>query len=222
MKQSIKVIMTSCKGGVGKTELCASSALFMVEKGIPVKVIDADIQQSLFRHRQRDLAGHPNEWIPYSVDFLNTTDIDTVKKVMEKISSLPCCFLIDCPGNVSDPALSHIYRTADYAIVPFELNADSVDATVMFAEIFKEHFKAKMFFIPNKVSPIYEKRGEVRKAREDAEAVLSKLGTVTPDIKLTTHLNGYSTLDLLDWEKRRYVRDAFIPFTAPIWKIYNR
>jgi hypothetical protein len=68
----------------------------------------------------------------------------------------------------------------------------------MFAEVFKANFTAKMYFVPSKVSPIYEKRGEVRKAREDAEAALGKLGIVTPDIKLTTHLNGYSTLDLLD------------------------
>ncbi len=222
MKRSIKVITTSIKGGVGKTQICATQALYMVEKGIPVKVIDADIQQSLSRHRQRDLEGHPDEWIPYSVDFLNTTDINMVKAVMDKISSLPCCFLIDCPGNISDPALSVIYRAADYAVIPFELNADSVDATVMFAEVFKANFSAKMYFVPNKVSPIYEKRGEVRKAREDAEAALGKLGIVTPDIKMTTHLNGYSTLDLLDRDKRRHVLDAFHPIVEPIWKVYNR
>ena len=134
---------------------------------------------------------------------------------------MPCCFLIDCPGNISDPALSVIYRAADYAVIPFELNADSVDATVMFAEVFKANFTAKMYFVPNKVSPIYEKRGEVRKAREDAEAALDKLGIVTPDIKLTTHLNGYSTLDLLDRDKRRHVLDAFHPIVEPIWKVYN-
>ena len=79
-----------------------------------------------------------------------------------------------------------------------------------------------MYFVPNKVSPIYEKRGEVRKAREDAEATLSKLGTITPDIKLTTHLNGYSTLELLDWDKRRHVTGAFRPIALPIWKIFKR
>lgn len=222
MRRSIKVITTSIKGGVGKTQLCATQALYFVEKGIPVKVIDADIQQSLSRHRQRELKAHPNEWVPYSVDFLNTTDINMVKSIMNTISTIPCCFLIDCPGNINDPALSIIYQEADYAVIPFELNADSVDATIMFAELFKEHFSAKMYFVPNKVSPIYEKRGEVRKAREDAEAALNKLGTITPDIKLTTHLNGYSTLELLDWDKRRHVTGAFRPIALPIWKIFKR
>ena len=42
------------------------------------------------------------------------------------------------------------------------------------------------------------------------------------DIKLTTHLNGYSTLDLLDRDKRRHILDAFHPIVEPIWKVYNR
>ena len=60
MKRSVKVITTSIKGGVGKTQICATQALYMVEKGIPIKVIDADIQQSLSRHRHRDLEVHPD------------------------------------------------------------------------------------------------------------------------------------------------------------------
>lgn len=222
MRRSVKVITTSIKGGVGKTQLCASAAMYFLEKGIPVKVIDADIQQSLYRHRQRDLAAHPDEWVPFSVDFLNTTDLETVKSIMNTISTIPCCFLIDCPGNINDPALSIIYQEADYAIIPFELNSDSVDATIMFAELFKEHFPGKMFFVPNKVSTVYEKRSEIRKAREDAMESLSKLGTVTPDIKLTTYLNGYSTLELLDWERRKFITEAFLPIVKPIWRIYNR
>lgn len=72
-----------------------------------------------------------------------------------------------------------------------------------------------MFFIPNKVSAVFEKRGEVRKAREDAvEALSRKLGEITPDIPLTTHLNGYSTLELFNFEKRKALKYAF----GPIYK----
>ena len=51
---------------------------------------------------------------------------------------------------------------------------------------------------------------------------LSKLGTVTPDIKLTTYMNGYSTLELLDWEHRKFITEAFLPIVKHIWRIYNR
>ena len=210
MKNKI-ITFSNHKGGVGKTTLCASAATFLVELGIPVIVIDADIQQSLSRHRQRDLAVHPSEQIPWQVQFLNTTDLEAVKSMMSRAKQLPCCILIDCPGNIQDPALRIIFEAADAAVIPFELNADSVDATVMFADVFKKHFSAKMFFIPNKVSTIFEKRGEVRKAREDAmEALDRKYGVVTPDIRLTTYLNGYSTLETCNFAKKRAVRDAFV------------
>ena len=210
MKNKI-ITFSNHKGGVGKTTLCASAATFLVELGVPVIVIDADIQQSLSRHRQRDLAAHPSGQIPWQVQFLNTTDITTVKSIMNRAKQLPCCILIDCPGNIQDPALRIIFEAADAAVIPFELNADSVDATVMFADVFRKHFSAKMFFIPNKVSTIFEKRGEVRKAREDAmEALDRKYGVVTPDIRLTTYLNGYSTLETCNFAKKRAVRDAFV------------
>jgi chromosome partitioning protein len=213
------ILTTALKGGVGKSCLCANFATFFVEQGQPVMVLDADIQQSISRHRKRDLASHPSAMIPWQVLFLNTTDMEGVKAMIKRVKELPCNVLIDCPGTIQDPALKIIYEAADVAIIPFELNADSVDATVMFAQLFKKHFTAKMFFVPNKVSTIFERRGEIRKAREDAiEALNRKLGIITPDIRLTTHLNGYSTLELIDFDKRKVLRDAF----APIFKYVTK
>ena len=209
------IITTGLKGGTGKTSLCANFATFFVEQGVAVFVLDADIQQSLSRHRKRDLEGNPSAEVPWPVEFLNTTDIETVKSVIKKAKQLQCCVMIDCPGNIQDSSLQVIYEAADAAIIPYELNSDSVDATIMFAKFFKGNFKAKMFFVPNKVSTVFEWRGEVRKAREDAmEALNGKLGTVTPDMRLTTHLNSYSTIETYNWRKRAAIRDAF----APIFK----
>lgn len=213
------IITTGLKGGTGKTSICANFATFFAEQGVPVFVLDADIQQSLSRHRKRDLEGNPSAEVPWPVEFLNTTDIEMVKSVMKKAKQLQCCIMIDCPGNIQDSALQVIYEAADMAIIPYELNSDSVDATIMFAKLFKKNYKAKMFFVPNKVSTVFEWRGEVRKAREDAvKALDGKLGTVTPDIRLTTHLNGYSTIETYNRKKRAAIRDAF----APIFHSINK
>lgn len=221
-KKNCIIVTSSLKGGVGKTSLCATSAMHFLLHGIPTVVIDADLQQSLSRHRKRDLEAHPSTDTPWPCIFLNTTDIDGVRNTMERIKTQPYCFLIDCPGNINDPALKIIFEAADIAVVPFELNADSVDATVIFAELFKKYFTAKMYFVPNKVSASFLKRGEVRKAREDAILMLGrKLGIVTPDIKLSTCMNSYSTLELPDYGKRRIVKDALLPIMKPIWKLYN-
>ena len=67
------------------------------------------------------------------------------------------------------------------------------------------------------------KRGTVRKAREDAMELLdNKLGVVTPDIKLTTHLNGYSTMEMPTYEVRQLVFPAFKTFMKPIWRFFNK
>lgn len=222
MKNKI-VVFTNLKGGVGKTQLCATAATYFVYCDIPVIVIDADIQQSLSRHRKRDLEAPNTGDIPWDCIFLNTTDTAKVKAMMERAKKLPYCILIDCPGNINDQALQIIYEAADIAVVPFELNADSVDATHIFAKLFKKNFSAKMFFVPNKVSNLFWKRGTVRKAREDAMELLdNKLGVVTPDIKLTTHLNGYSTMEMPTYEVRQLVFPAFKTFMKPIWRFFNK
>lgn len=221
-KKNQIVLTTNVKGGTGKTQICATAATLFVQNGIPVAVLDADVQQSLSRHRMRDLEARPGASTPWDCLFLNTADIEAVSSMVERIKKLPCVVLIDCPGNISDPALKILYEAADVAIVPFELNDDSVDATVIFAKLFKSHFKADLLFVPNKVSSRFWKRGEVRKAREDAmEQLHKRLGIVAPDIKLTAHMNSYSTLDPLTYEKRLAVKEALNPLLKPLMKIYN-
>ncbi len=212
------IITTGIKGGTGKTQICATAATFLLECGYPVYVIDADIQQSLSRHYQRDLEARPNADKLWPVYFLDTSDIEHVKDIIGQVKKFNCIILIDCPGNINDPALQYIFEAADVAIVPFEYNSDVVDATVMFGEVLKENFfqskKKRIFFIPNKVSAVWEKQGAVRKAREDAyELLIDKrhLGWLTPEIRMTTLMNGYSSLDFLGYEKRKVVRDAFAP-----------
>lgn len=222
MKNKI-VVFTNLKGGVGKTQLCATAATYFVYCEIPVIVIDADIQQSLSRHRKRDLEVPNTGDVPWDCIFLNTTDTTKVRAMMGRAKKLPYCILIDCPGNINDQALQIIYEAADIAVVPFELNVDSVHATHIFAKLFKKNFQAKMFFVPNKVSNLFWKRGTVRKAREDAMELLdNKLGIVTPDIKLTTHLNGYSTMEMPTYEVRQLVFPAFKTFMKPIWRFFNK
>ena len=212
------IVFSNIKGGTGKTQLCATAATFLLECGYPVYVIDADIQQSLSRHYQRDLEARPNADKLWPVYFLDTSDIDHVKYIIGQVKKFNCIVLIDCPGNINDPALQYIYEAADVAVVPMEYNSDVVDATVMFGEVLKENcFQSKekrIFFVPNKVSSVYERQVAVRKAREDAyELLISKrhLGWLTPEIRMTTLMNGYSTLDFLGYEKRKVVRDAFAP-----------
>ena len=84
MKNKI-VLLTNIKGGVGKTTLCGLFATYLAQQGIPVAVMDADIQQSLYRHRQRDLSANPTEELPWQVQSINTSDDEMVESLVKKL-----------------------------------------------------------------------------------------------------------------------------------------
>ena len=210
------VLFTNIKGGVGKTTLCGLFATYLAQQGIPVAVMDADIQQSLYRHRQRDLSDNPTEELPWQIQSINTSDDEMVESLVKKLKSIPGWVLIDCPGNVSDHALKYIYQAADLAIVPFSYDTDTVDATKLFCDLFKRVSPAKMVFIPNNIIVSDERREQVKKDRDEAIKLLDKLGYVTPRIKHGVAVKSYNTLDALDYWQERGVENAFKPLIETV------
>ncbi|MGM9697381.1 MAG: ParA family protein [Prevotella sp.] len=68
------ILHSNIKGGVGKTSTCALFGEYLHEKGYSVKVLDADIQASLSRHRDRELAANPSIIAPWEVCAIDTSD----------------------------------------------------------------------------------------------------------------------------------------------------
>ena len=210
------IISSNVKGGTGKSSLCALLAMHLIELGYPVIVIDADVQQSLFRHRQRELKESPDAELPYALQALSTANPDDVKAAMQKLKEIPAVVLIDCPGNINDSALRYIYEAADIAVVPTRYDADNLDATELFASIFSKISKAKMFFVPNCINALEERREEVQKARDAAYAMLHKYGFITPRIKQGVAVKCYSTITPLDKYQRMAVKFAFEPIVEEL------
>ena len=125
-------IFSNIKGGVGKTTLCALFASYLAENGVPVITIDADLQASLYRHRQREQDVAADAKAPWNVDLLDTADSKNLKKAMEQLKKVPGIVLIDCPGNLNDRNLEYLYKNADAAIIPISFDPDTVDATGIF------------------------------------------------------------------------------------------
>ena len=59
------ILFSNIKGGVGKTTLCAHFAEYLSMKGVPVVAVDADIQASLSRHREREVEADPGQTVPW-------------------------------------------------------------------------------------------------------------------------------------------------------------
>ena len=78
------ILFSNIKGGVGKTTLCAHFAEYLSMKGVPVVAVDADIQASLSRHREREVEADPGQTVPWAITRLNTLDSKIVKAAMNE------------------------------------------------------------------------------------------------------------------------------------------
>jgi len=195
------VVFSNVKGGVGKTTLCAMFATWLAEHGYPVVAVDADLQASLTRHRQREAAAEPELKAPW--DVLSAED-GTVKK-LQKVNGI---VLVDCPGTLNDQKLLDIYQMADVAVVPLSYDTDTVDATGVFIKVLKKVSDAKLVFVPNRINSA-EKKAEELRQREQTHSILEMVGTVTPRIKQSVSVKRYSTLYGLVSDQEKAVEEAF-------------
>lgn len=147
--------------------------------------------------------------LPYILQPLDTSSPEQVKEIMAKLKELPSTVLVDCPGNINDPALRHIYAAADIAVVPFRYDADNLDATDLFAGVFKRLSNARMIFVPNSVNAIEERRAEVQAARDKAYDVLKKYGFISKRINQGVAVKCYSTIFPRDKYQKTATKFAF-------------
>lgn len=202
------VLFSNIKGGVGKTTLCALFASYLAENGIPVIAIDADLQASLYRHRQREQDVAVGVQAPWNVDLLDTTDSKQLKKVMTQLKKVPGVVLIDCPGNLNDRNLEYIYKSADTAVIPISFDPDTVDATGIFIKALKSISEAQLVFMPNRIITSERKSEELRQRAQTTE-LLGLVGTVTPTIKQSVTVKRYTTLYPLEKTQLDIVKPAF-------------
>lgn len=207
MKNRI-IIFSNIKGGVGKTTLCALFASYLAEKGCPVIVIDADLQASLYRHRQREQDVTPDAKAPWNVELLDTADRARLEQVMGKLKEVPGIVLIDCPGNLNDRNLEFIYKSADTAIIPLSFDADTVDATGIFVKALKTVSPAELLFLPNRINTSERKSEELRQRAQTTE-LLGLVGTVMPTIRQSVSVKRYTTLYPLERNQLTAVEPAF-------------
>lgn len=180
-------------------------------------VVDADLQQSLFRHRKRDLQSNPDASLPWEIETFWGRTAEEVMQIMSKLKQLPYDIIIDYPGNLVDPNLKVIYSCADIAVVPIHYDSDTLDATQMFSETFEAHFGAKMFFVPNGIVSVEERREHLQQERDKAIELLD-YGTVTPRIKRSVVISDYNTMLPLTTYQKNAVKYAFEPIINELQK----
>lgn len=221
--KNITVCFANIKGGVGKTHLAAHFANYLLDQEIPVAVVDVDTQQSLTRRRARELKKDPDATPNWEVHRLDPMNEKMAEAIIPQLKTIPGVVIFDCPGSVNDPALVHILPEADIIIIPFEQDdEDVIDATVLFGETIKKAApKAKLYFMPNKVNALAERRDSIRKAREYVYDLIrnqKKLGYLTLFVKQTIDIKDYSTVKPITSDQKNAVNLAFTPIVETIKK----
>ena len=207
-RSNMIILFTNIKGGVGKTSTCALFAQYLYESGYPVTVLDADIQASLSRHRERELAANPDVTVPWEVNTIDTADRQSLMSSIEEVMKLEGIVLIDMPGTLNASNLDLLYQAADLAVVPVSYDFDTIDATGIFIKVIKRVKDIQLVFLPNRINST-ENRADEMKQREDTVKILGRIGKVTPRIKQSVVIKRYSTVSPLDKYQKAAVEHAF-------------
>ena len=212
------ILFSNIKGGVGKTTLSAHFTEYLAEHEYPVAAVDADLQASLSRHRERDVKEDPQRPLPWEVIKLNTFDGEKVKAVVKKLKQVDGIIVVDCPGNLNDNNLSILFEAADFIVIPMAFDIDTIDATNIFINVVKKRSKAKLLFLPNRIN-VSEGRAQDLIIQEKNIKDLNKVGKVMPRIKQSVVIKRYTTIYPLDMYQYMTLEE---PFEAIIKEIKKK
>ena len=212
------ILFSNIKGGVGKTTLSAHFTEYLAEHEYPVAAVDADLQASLSRHRERDVKEDPKRPLPWEVIKLNTFDGEKVKAVVKKLKQVDGIIVVDCPGNLNDNNLSILFEAADFIVIPMAFDIDTIDATNIFINVVKKRSKAKLLFLPNRIN-VSEGRAQDLAIRDKDIKDLNKVGKVMPRIKQSVVIKRYTTIYPLDMYQYMTLEE---PFEAIIKEIKKK
>jgi len=132
MKEKL-VAITGDKGGVGKSTLTALLAEWLLHHNYPLKIIDADPNQS------------------------TQTWIDKCSEKGRTINSGTLITIVDTAGT-SGSSLSKYIRNADLILVPFKPHVADLEVIVAWFLSLKESLQERIYFIPNMISNTKEQR----------------------------------------------------------------
>lgn len=205
MKNRI-VVFANQKGGVGKSTLCILFANYLAYKGMPVCIIDTDLQKTILSQRNKDSEVFLGDDEPYSVQGFDVSDPETMQQLMDSARQVDGFVLMDSPGNVSEDGLVPMFAGADFIVCPYEYEEKTLDSTGVFVGVInklREHnadMKGELFFVPNRIDARIGTSEENRMWKQ-TDQIFKKLGHVTPRIASRATLKRINTYELLSTQR---------------------
>ena len=223
------ILFANQKGGVGKTTLCAMFANFLTERGVPLLVLDADIQQTLKGQRDDDLKQlklqypekKPEELTSYNIRSVTISNQQNTRAIMDFLKQQKATTIIDTPGNLSQDGFVELIAKTDYIICPYHYDMNTLSSTRAFAlavlklKMSFPNIKAKILFVCNN----HEKRvgkAEELQAFKKIDDYFSKFGILMPRINHRADIMRYNTISN-GKEVEKDLRPCFISIFETIY-----
>jgi len=158
------IVVAACKGGSGKTTLCAALAAHASSAGQRVSIVDADPQQSLGLWYER------RGW-PENPGCFSAADEHDLRGTIAKACTEADWVIVDLPGSLmrTDIAIRH----ADLILIPVRASMLDLEAVNPICEVGDEAGVARVFVV-NAADKDWKLLGSAMDA-------LGELGTVLPE-----------------------------------------
>lgn len=184
------IVVSSSKGGVGKSTISILMANYLTSLQKPVAVLDADEGQTIAKLRELELKSNPDAALPWQVWDAS----ENAQAFMEKAKSIDGFIIVDCPGTLNGNLLP-FFQAADVIIVPYRYDDVVIIRTMDFMRILNSSgIKAKQLYLPNCI--------DVRVKNPNEEAIKDMFkrngGHVLPRIKQGVAVQRVSTLRPID------------------------
>lgn len=193
------IAFSNQKGGVGKSTICLSLANYWANMGLPVHVVDTDMQRTLMQIREDELRKTSDKQPSFAIEF---------KRLEHFIQELPFqqegeeVWMIDLPGSFN-PLIIEVLKCSDSIIVPFQYEETVLTTTGQFATYLdmiegrypRAEGKRQAIFVPNKVDYSVGRKEDIEHWNA-WKAAIEAVSILTPPIPDWVCMQRKSSLSL--------------------------
>jgi len=202
------IVLGNNKGGVGKSTTAMLLALYLKEKGYNVRVVDGDVQHTIAKAREDELAETKGSIDGlYQVVSTEPSKADETLDVIVEAESFDGVVIYDTPGDIGRAALDYAFRHADAVIVPYRYDENTINSTIGFC-IYLQHlredykdFVAQLYFLPNNMPWNWGTAAEKAIRTELDREFFSKYGTILQPLPMRKCFQNLSTISLTKEQK---------------------
>lgn len=204
-KRNLVIVFANQKGGAGKTSICAMYSNHLAGIGRKFLDIDTDAQRSLTKLREENKNDHPDWREPYFIYHFDELDSEKyTNEMLEDARDVEGDVIIDSPGSLSKPGMMPLMMGADFIVIPYSYDENTILSTIGFIRFLKTISKGKkmpqVIFVCNRYNQSWTRKDDI-KQMEQTDKGFSEFGLMAPRIPSSSEITRVNTYFLTPKQK---------------------